>query len=381
MKRKLSFLPLLVVFAFLCTATEILSAKGWSLALPEDLTPFLPGPVPRPVQPYPREAFVFPHNVFQKAHASSLVELENGDILITWFAGSGEAKRDVNIYSARYSPGSDSCTEPQVVVRKGEKVQGTLWPDKSLGNTSLYLDDENFLWMFYNSIVIGGWSGAVINYTVSRDMGGTWSKPRRLVNSLGNLVRSKPLRLDSNTFLLPCYTELFTHKGYVKKIKHRNGKIISKGRASRIPQDGAIQPALALTEDGSILMLLRDRAKKGIRRSWSFDQGKTWSDLDLIGLPNPNSAVALANLDDGRIMLVYNHSSDGRTPLSIAVSEDNGKTFRRVRDLETKPGRYSYPSVIQTRDSLIHVTYTYNSDTIKHVTFDKSWLREQPGPR
>ena len=97
-----------------------------------------------------------------------------------------------------------------------------------------------------------------------------------------------------------------------------------------------------------------------------------------IGLPNPDSAIAIMTLDDGRILLAYNHSSQSRTPLSLAVSEDHGLSFVRIKDLENGPGEFSYPSLIQTRDKLIHLVYTFKSKdqrTIKHVTFNKDWLQ------
>lgn len=53
-----------------------------------------------------------------------------------------------------------------------------------------------------------------------------------------------------------------------------------------------------------------------------------------------------------------------------------------VQDIQPKPGgslsaasvEYSYPTVLQTSDGYIHVTYTYNRETIKYVKFMESWI-------
>jgi len=77
---------------------------------------------------------------------------------------------------------------------------------------------------------------------------------------------------------------------------------------------------------------------------------------------------------DGRIVLVYNHSKEERYPLNIAVSKDGGGTWNTEVVLEEEPGEYSYPSVIQSLDKEIHITYTWNRKYIKHVILDPKLL-------
>ena len=85
---------------------------------------------------------------------------------------------------------------------------------------------------------------------------------------------------------------------------------------------------------------------------------------------------------DGRALVVYNHTSRGRSPLNMAVSSD-GKTWKAALVLEDQPGEYSYPAVIQTADGLVHVTYTWKRQRIKHVVIDprKLVLRDMAGGR
>lgn len=91
------------------------------------------------------------------------------------------------------------------------------------------------------------------------------------------------------------------------------------------------------------------------------------------GLPNPNSGIDAVMLRDGRALLVYNHTPRGRSPLNVALSSD-GKTWKSALVLENLPGEYSYPAVIQSRDGLVHITYTWHREKIRHVIVDPAKL-------
>jgi predicted neuraminidase len=134
-------------------------------------------------------------------------------------------------------------------------------------------------------------------------------------------------------------------------------------------------------------MLARDRRRQGtVWTTWSIDQGKTWSELESTGLPNPSSGTDAITLKDGRQLLVYNPThrpteqsriDDSRSKLHVAVSDD-GKKWETALVLENSPGEYSYPAVIQTSDGLVHITYTWKRDRIKHVIVDPAKLKLTP---
>jgi len=92
-------------------------------------------------------------------------------------------------------------------------------------------------------------------------------------------------------------------------------------------------------------------------------------------LPNPNAGTDAVTLKDGRQLLVYNHTvrnqpfPSGRNMLNVAISQD-GRNFKPVLTLERARGEYSYPAVIQTSDGKVHITYTYQRQSIKHVVLD-----------
>ena len=116
-------------------------------------------------------------------------------------------------------------------------------------------------------------------------------------------------------------------------------------------------------------MLCRTRRERFVAQSWSEDAGKTWSPFEATTLPNPNSGIDAVTLKDGRQLLVFNNTPKGRTPLNVGVSRD-GSQWKVVVTLEDQPGEYSYPAVIQSDDGLVHITYTYWRQSIKHVVLD-----------
>ncbi|HQI26522.1 MAG TPA: exo-alpha-sialidase, partial [Sedimentisphaerales bacterium] len=120
-------------------------------------------------------------------------------------------------------------------------------------------------------------------------------------------------------------------------------------------------------------MLCRTRGTGFVAECWSQDGGRSWSRMTLTRLPNPNSGIDAVTLKDGRQLLVFNNTPKGRTPLSVAVSPD-GRQWEVKLDLETNPGEYSYPAVIQTSDATVHITYTYLRKSIKHVILDPTKL-------
>ncbi|MCH5720208.1 exo-alpha-sialidase [Niabella hibiscisoli] len=83
-------------------------------------------------------------------------------------------------------------------------------------------------------------------------------------------------------------------------------------------------------------------------------------------------------------MLVYNHvlpdsswvkGKGPRTPLNISVSKD-GKKWYAALVLEDSPiSQYSYPSIIQSKDGMVHVVYTWRRQRIKYVKIDPSKLK------
>ena len=131
--------------------------------------------------------------------------------------------------------------------------------------------------------------------------------------------------------------------------------------------DGIIQPSVVSLGGKHLRLYARSTARMGkVCVADSYDDGKTWTQARPIDVLNPNSGIDAVNLKDGRIVLIYNNTSSGRTPLNLAVSKD-GETFTMFNTLENTPGEYSYPALVQGRNGDLHMTYTWNRKKIRYV--------------
>jgi alpha-L-rhamnosidase len=138
----------------------------------------------------------------------------------------------------------------------------------------------------------------------------------------------------------------------------------------------AIQPSILFHNGGQLQAVARTRQGK-ICEIWSDNEGETWGKMTLMSLPNPNSGIDAVTLKDGRQLIVYNHTAHGRSPLNVSISSD-GKRWQAALVLENEPGKeFSYQAVIQSADGLVHTTYTWKRQRIKHDVLDPARLHLQ----
>jgi predicted neuraminidase len=307
--------------------------------------------------------FVFEKAPFPQCHASTVVETKAG-LVAAWFGGTREKHPDVGIWLSRHEGGK--WTAP-VQVADGKQPDGKQQP---CWNPVLFQPGGGPLMLFYK---VGPspseWWGMV---RTSDDAGKTWSDARRLPAGILGPIKNKPVQLAGGDILCPSSTE---HDGWRVHFE-RSADGGKTWKATAPLNDGkevaAIQPSVLSHKGGKLQAVGRTRQGK-VFETWSEDGGKTWGALALTALPNPDSGLDAVTLADGRQLLVYNHTAKGRSPLNVAVSED-GKGWKAALVLEGEPGEYSYPAVIQAADGLVHVTYTWKRERIKHVVLDPKKL-------
>lgn len=326
----------------------------------------------QPADPELLREFIYTQAPYPQAHASTTVELKSGTLAAAWFGGTGESNPDVEIWFARRGP---KGWERPVSVANGIQSSGPRLPT---WNPVLFQDPAGALHLFYK---VGPspstWWGMTIHST---DEGRTWSAPRRLPDGILGPIKNKPVQLANGDWLSPSSTE---HPGSVWKLHFERSTDKGMTWKATAPVESpvhldAIQPSILFHGNGALEAVARTR-QGALAMTWSKDNGATWSPLAAIDLPNPNSGTDAVTLSDGRQLIVYNHSAHRadqpgkgpRWPLNIGLSGD-GVTWRNVLTLESAPmpSGYAYPAVIQTRDGLVHITWTWNRERIRHVVID-----------
>jgi predicted neuraminidase len=326
----------------------------------------------------PLREFVYDKAPFPAAHASSVVELRNGDLMAAWFGGTKEGAPDVAIWASTQS--ERGWSRPIELARENEIATF---------NPVLFHTIEGRLWLYYKfGSHPTSWTGA---RRFSRDEGKTWSPVEHLPAGLYGPIRAKPLVLDDGTVVSgtsvesyhswACWIERSTDNGntfakigpitvapqFVNPIQ---SNVVAKEVPDSFDWDktvGIIQPSVVWLGGHNLRFYARSTSRTGkICVADSNDDGVTWSQAHPIKVPNPNSGIDAVALRDGRIVLVYNHSDKARTPLNLAVSRD-GEHFNMFQVLEQEPGEYSYPALIQGSNGDLHITYTWNRKRIRYV--------------
>lgn len=305
--------------------------------------------------------FVFvPEEYDNQCHASTIAVLEDGSLISAWYWGSEEGKSDVGIWMSRYIDGT---------WREIEKAARVM--DAAHWNPVLFRDPDRGLFLFFKAgPEIPFWQTF---WMFSDDGGNTWNEPVELVSGdKGGWgpVKNKPIILSDGAWLAPASTEHQAWNAFSDRSED-GGKTWSRSEDIDLSDEGfrgmgAIQPTFWESEPGNVHALMRTQAGMTARAD-SEDYGRSWSKAYSSGLPNNNSGIDLLKLEDGRILLVYNPVPENwgpRYPLNLAVSNDNGETWKDLVSLETEEGEFSYPSIIRTPKG-VAIVYTWKRDSVK----------------
>ncbi len=313
--------------------------------------------------------YIYEKAPYIECHASTLAYTPKG-VVGAWFGGTKEANKDVEIWFSSYNKGKWS--EPKSVANgiQHNKKRYPTW------NPVLYQIPKGDLMLFYK---VGpspqSWWGELIT---SKDNGKTWSDPKRLPEDILGPIKNKPVLLNDGTLLCPVSTEVSHEDGWRLHFEKTKdwGKtweispvVDSSSKYNVIQQSVLFHP-------GNKLQLLARSMDDGLITSWSHNNGETWSPLEKTSLPNPNSGTDAVTLKSGLQVLIYNHiGKDGkrwsgkRTPLNIAISKD-GIDWKNIITLEDQPGEYSYPTIIEGKDGLIYISYTWKRRKIAYAVID-----------
>jgi predicted neuraminidase len=360
-------------------------------------------------------------------HASCIIEGPNGDLRAVWyengprlpapyFSGQQDKSDDVRIGSARKAKDAKAWDKPFVTA----DTFGI-----SDNNPCMAVDKQNRLWLIYPTLLGApewSWGSALVRYKVSSDFDKpgppVWnkqnilvphvvelrkfikeladkavadgkqtadqvearmnrlearSKSNPLIERLGWMPRAHPLVRSDGALVVPLSNENFNIAAMA--ITKDGGETWTF--SSPVPEIGLTQPTLVEVADGTILAFFRNGGgQHRIKRSESKDGGLTWGPVTVTDRPHPGAGIEAIMLKNGHLALIYNDTEKERDKLAISISSDNGTTWPWTRHLENTPkGRFDYPSIIQSMDGSIQVTYSYNLKTIRHAHFDEAWVQ------
>ena len=354
-------------------------------------------------------------------HGSSIVQCPNGDYLACWFYGSGERRaNDVLVQGARLKKG-DNAWSPVFVMADT--------PDLPDCNPVLFVDNRERLWLFWIAVVANGWENSLLRYRRAEDYTGdgppNWSWQETIILKPGDRFRSAiesgfeeagieegcwaeyalpysemlveaakdpmkrqkgwmtrihPVMLPSGRLVLPLYSDGFNLA--LVALSDDGGET---WRASLpIVGLGPTQPSIVRKSDGTLLAYMRDEgdAPQRVQISTSGDDGETWSFATDTDFPNPSSSLEVIPLADGTWAMIYNDTENGRHSLAVSLSDDEGATWKWKRHLESADpgqGSYSYPSLLQDAEGMLHATYSYKDSggaSIKHSAFNVDWVKQ-----
>jgi len=362
-------------------------------------------------------------------HASNITPLANGDLLCVWFAGTQEGIPDISIYMSRLKQGQ---------AKWSEAVKLSDDSTRSEQNPLLFPAPDGKLWLLYTAQKSGNQDTAIVRCRISTDDGYSWGPIQTLFDTPGTFIRQPIVVLDNREWLAPIfYCKVTPGKKWVGdddtsavKISADSGKTWTE---YPVPQStGCVHMNIEKLPDGSLLSVYRSRWADNVYMSRSQDNGRTWTAPVPTALPNNNSSIQLTRLNNSHLAIVFNNmNADNcsdrraslydeieddnendkqesqpvapeektshkrtafwgapRAPMTIAISEDNGKTWPYMRDIEVGDGycmtnnskeklnrEYSYPSIKQTPDGKIHVTFTYFRQVIKYVCVSEEWVK------
>ncbi len=308
--------------------------------------------------------FIFEKAPFPSCHASTIVEHDPGKLMAAWFGGKAEGAKDVEIWASTFD--GKAWSEP--------KIMGTE-PGQPCWNPVLFKTAKGTLFLWYKAgPKPDNWTGYV---RTSADSGKTWTKPEMMPSTLMGPVRAKPIQLANGTILAGTSWE--SYKNWVPFVDRStdDGKTWKRSNPFPVPEKfNQIQPTLFEAKDGKIVALMRSSNPRVVCRAESKDGGETFTPAEETKLPNPSTGVDCVKTKEGDVFLICNPTALGRTPLSIARSEDDGKTWKKVIDLETELAEYSYPAMILSAAGSLEITYTWKRTHIKYQSLDPKKLRD-----
>jgi predicted neuraminidase len=340
-------------------------------------------------------------------HAAQLCWAANGDLLAVWMAGSGEGTAGMNVVLSRLTGPAGVWSEPLRISEDDSRSEQNplLWCEPG-GRLHLLHTAQEVRDPSADHGAEGAFSmqwTARIRHRSSDDHGQSWSPTRDLIDTPA-FCRHPPLAQADGSWLLPIYRStpeggLFGHD--YSEILHLEPDLAVRA-VMAVPRSlGRVHGSLVPSADGQQLLLfcrsrLADRIYRAtaVRSGPDADAAYQFGEPEATALPNNNSSIQALRLSSGRLALIFNRFSVNREqplywgdatwprtrwPLSVAISDDDGRTWPWIRDLMTSQGycgednwfangRLEYPTLLEGPPGVLHAAFSWmNQAAIRYL--------------
>ena len=275
--------------------------------------------------------------------------------------------------------GSASDHAPATLVARFSQDSGLTWTsedqlivdregDRNVMSVSLIRLPNQKIALFYmrkNSL-----DDCIPHMRISQDEGLTWSDPMPCIQDQeGYFVvnNDRVVVLENGRLLVPTSLHKKTdrdwsHKGELRCYYSDDGVTWLPGEAVPTPDSVITQePGLVELEDGRIMMFIRASGGR-LYRSYSEDWGLTWSMAEATQIKSPISPTSIERLRSGDLIMIWNNNGKSgpgyfkakRTPLTMAISKDDGLTWHHLQNIESDPrGFYCYTAIHEMAGHLL----------------------------
>ena len=311
-------------------------------------------------------------NLYGFNHGPSVTLLADGRLLAAWFSGPYEASVHQVILAAYSADGGRTWSEAT-----------ELYDTPRISDFDpAFIRDEGTTWAFFSA---GRWTRHPFLGTGPRDeltgvgsfkifvrrtedSGKTWSQTVRAYDGTGWGCRSNGIKLSTGELILPIHSFEAPHTAAVLRSTD-GGESWRRSQIVKTPNRvGAAEPCVAELDGGRLLMVVRSR-DGSLWTCQSGDRGQTWRPPQQTTLPAAASSHSLIRASDGALVLTHNPSKPPlRTPLTIRLSRDEGRTWSEPLELASAPiphegdefwsRQVSYPSAIQLPDGVLLAVWT-----------------------
>lgn len=283
---------------------------------------------------------------------AAVVELKDGRLLLVWsdFTGGASDWVQAQISGKHSSDGGRTWSETFTVVPNAGQMN-TYCPSL----LRLRSGELGLSYFVKNSV-----SDNTVYWQRSRDEGRTWGEPVAVTPEPGYhlIINDRAVQLSSGRIVLPIswvpdYFDTASFRVFCAYSDDQGESWRHGATEIALPRRGAMEPLVVERRDGSLLMSIRTQLGDQYRAE-SSDGGDTWHDVRPLGVVGSEAPAGLKRIPStGDLLLIWNNCFDparrhfGRSPLTAAISRDEGETWENKRNLEVEPDRtFAYPSIL-----------------------------------